>query len=164
MFKKMKNSNMYSILILVALLVFCCIFGSRNKLYSEGLTGSTSSGLTDYVYHSGAPHDLPTPLDWKETPQGLHCNISNQPHVGVEADSFEACKKQFKKSYPTNIKTGIMSYFDLQENEKGKDYHNCSVSNISNCELVSSSWHSPTLGRNVTSRGYTLPNTIIKQP
>ena len=165
MFKKMKNSTMYSILLLVALLVFCCIFGSRNKLYTEGLTGSTTSGLKDNIYHSGAPHDLPTPLDRKETPQGLKCNVTNEtPHASGEADSFEACKSLFKKYYPTNIKTGVMSYFDLQENEKGKDYHNCGVSNISNCKLVSSSWHSPTLGRNVTARGYTLPNTIIKQP
>ena len=165
MFKKMKNfSNMSCILLLVSVIIFCSIYASRNKLYTEGLTGSTSTGLKDYIYHSGAPHALPTPLDWKETPQGLNCNLSNQPHVSGEADSFEACKKLFKKSYPTNIKTGIMSYFDLQENEKGKDYHNCGVSNISNCELKSSSWHSPSLGRNVTSRGYTLPNTIIKQP
>ena len=61
MFKKIKNTSLYSILLLVALLVFCCIFGSRNKLYTEGLTGSTSTGLKDYIYHSGAPHDLPTP-------------------------------------------------------------------------------------------------------
>ena len=61
MFKKMKNSNMYSILILVALLVFCCIFGLQNQLYTEGLTGSTSTGLTDFIYHSGAAHNLPPP-------------------------------------------------------------------------------------------------------
>ena len=165
MFKKMKNTSIYSILLLVALLVFCCIFGSRNKLYTEGLTGSTSTGLTDFIYHSGAAHDLPTPLDWKGTPQGLWCNISNTtPHSSLEVDSFEDCKKLFKKTYPTNTKTGVMHYFDLQENEKGKDYHNCGVSDISNCELVSSSWDSPSIGRRVTGRGYTLPNTIIKQP
>tara|TARA_R110002072_G_scaffold6333_2_gene37459 strand:+ start:443 stop:889 length:447 start_codon:yes stop_codon:yes gene_type:complete len=61
MFKKIKNSNIYSILILVALLVFCCIFGLRNQLYTEGLTGSTSTGLKDYIYHSGTAHDSPPP-------------------------------------------------------------------------------------------------------
>ena len=61
MFKKIKNSNMYSILILVAILVFCCIFSSKNQLYIEGLTESTSNKLKDYIYHSGSAHDSPAP-------------------------------------------------------------------------------------------------------
>ncbi len=61
MFKKIKNSNMYSILILVAILVFCCIFSSKNQLYIEGLTESTSNKLKDNIYHSGSAHDSPAP-------------------------------------------------------------------------------------------------------
>lgn len=61
MFKKIKNSNMYSISILVAILVFCCIFSSKNQLYIEGLTESTSNKLKDNIYHSGSAHDSPAP-------------------------------------------------------------------------------------------------------
>jgi len=61
MFKKIKNSNMYSILILIAILVFCCIFSSKNQLYIEGLTESTSNKLKDNIYHSGSAHDSPAP-------------------------------------------------------------------------------------------------------
>ena len=60
MLKKMKTNNMYSILILTALLVFCCVFGSRNN-YVEGLDKSTSNCLKDFVYDSKCAHVPSTP-------------------------------------------------------------------------------------------------------
>ena len=48
MLKKIKKfSNVYFIFILVALIVFSCFYGSKNILYSEGLTGSNSNKLID---------------------------------------------------------------------------------------------------------------------
>ena len=63
MLKKIKTNNMYSILILTALLVFCCVFGSRNN-YVEGLDKSTSNCLKDFVYDSKCAHasSAPAPM------------------------------------------------------------------------------------------------------
>jgi hypothetical protein len=166
MFKKIKNStNMSCILLLVAVIIFCSIYASNNKLYVEEMTDINSNELKDNIYHSEAIHLPPPPLAWKGTPEGLQCKITSQtPNSSASVDSLESCKSTFKKYYPKNVKSGIMNYFDLLESEKGKNYHNCSVSDISNCELVTSYWTSPTLKRKVVSRGYTLPNTIVKEP
>ena len=98
MFKKIKNSNMYSILILIAILVFCCIFSSKNQLYIEGLTESTSNKLKDNIYHSGSAHDSPAP---SPAP-------SKQPSVKSPAPSPAPSKQPSVKSpapsptvYPT---------------------------------------------------------------
>jgi hypothetical protein len=74
--------------------------------------------------------------------------------------SLDDCKKLFKKIYPNTKNQGWMSYFDLQESDKGKDYHNCFVSNSSECKLTSSLHTSPR-GNHYTNRGFILPNTKI---
>jgi len=128
----------------------CYIFG---KADAGATTGFPAEGV--------CPVDHP--LQWKEVPKGKQCHgVMNdkKDHKSNVVSSFDDCKKMFKKFYPNNISKGWMTYFDLQDSDKGKDYHNCFVSGNATCNLESST-HTSSRGNSYTNKGYILPDTVV---
>lgn len=141
----------------------------------ESLSNIREGKIQDYTGLGGnaGPNILPSniapvppvsTLNWKNLPDAKECYAvaGGKSQVSNVVSSLDDCKKLFKKTYPNAKNQGWMSYFNLQESDKGKDYHNCFVSNNSECKLTSSLHTSPR-GNNYTNRGFILPKTKIKE-